>query len=1706
MPGNYKLTLENDSEFKIDGEISVNLTPCVNTIERLNIALSFRQVNQFNLELNQFMFFGLTSKSIESGYWFIFYIYLMKGAEKKSEPLEANCTIVNPVIVDTSGIMQAAFECKFEPLEQIDYESIEIGSSDYVAGLPANKTLLNPHLVDEAIGQGLLPNITEGTEAIEIVEEPKVNFDSIDTGKFELIITSLNIGENLKGEQFNLSPAYPSWIVIIFTIGDVVDSKVTIQGEIKGKIENEPLIFEQTVITVNGTELFVLPAFETEEISTNGIPSEDEDESSDTSEGKVGESSDATDETSNEIRDEIIILFRQVNTFDLENHKFMFFGLTSHTLLLGFYFEFDIYFINGELKLPTKGKAKCNIGSIIIEITNPIMPVYFNCYFDKPTDSDITSIEIISSEKISGIPEAKNLLNPKLVDENKDIEKIDEDSPAPILVEKPNIDTSLIQQGILMLTFNFEGTMDNFEGKEFTITLENEIILIFIIEKIEGTQMIIKCKIDGKIENEPLKIEETLVIVNGTELFVLPEFETGVISTEGFKPSSDEIEGESSDATDETSNEIRDEIIILFRQVNTFDLENHKFMFFGLTSHTLLLGFYFEFDIYFINGELKLPTKGKAKCNIGSIIIEITNPIMPVYFNCYFDKPTDSDITSIEIISSEKISGIPEAKNLLNPKLVDENKDIEKIDEDSPAPILVEKPNIDTSLIQQGILMLTFNFEGTMDNFEGKEFTITLENEIILIFIIEKIEGTQMIIKCKIDGKIENEPLKIEETLVIVNGTELFVLPEFETGVISTEGFKPSSDEIEGESSDTTNGKEGESSDTTNEKEGESSDTTDKKLPSEVPTTIPTPGNESEPITIDDAEEKSKIFISFRQLNGFKFNEGKISFNFFALTTQSLTIDLKIILFVNLVGKNGMDENAIDITCSLTSAVSIGNEGESKQAIFICERSGLDINEEYSSLRLNSSEDIAGIPEDDEILLNPALTDEAIKNGEMKDAKNSKVPPTFILNTIETQNCANDGKFIIKGNISDNSEIPSTKFTLPLTYPEGTSITCTFDNNSLECVADSKINDIVIEQAIVTNGLDEIFIIKNITFKGMNCGNGLLKKAEDKINVGISFRQVSHIRKVNNGFTFFFAAFVNSPIQANYQIIMNTIIMVGEEKVDKEATCILKESVQNSGDQGDFECTVTLSEGEDVPLENLTISNNNNNIGGCADLSKEESSPKATDNAILEASTAGSDLAIVIDYYLAENKKRKPPSFTLTGFKNLDKCHTKGKFKIQGKFSEKIEEEMTFDLPFSFPSSKVKCTVESANKDEDVEFTCKMQKYKRFFTFDKFVLEPKIIKKKRMEMLYIVKTNKQLEKEITCENFNEIKKIRAKARKHAHFSFLQIGRPMNPANLFFMALTKKSAEIKFEKLIKFSVTIMYSRSRRLRSLDSLILDEKDIELNCAMSEDLCTEKSCSLDCGSDDFKGTPAKLEFNDDSIAGAPDEVPVEQNPKPDYSKIQELKALDDLPVIEITNVTSNNCSLNGSYQITATTAHKLNFTEKDNITIPFSYPDSSGLCIVKSKDDKNLEINCHNKEEFSVTEIIVPTQTIYDKDGTTPLLKTEKDYTGGSLSCAISDLSIPVLSPNGTNDTKDTDDTDGSDETDSTSRNKGFFRYKSKEKGLTGGAIAGIVVSCVVVVGIVLALMYCFKSGKFSQSQVTPPHQHYESNTAYDLKTSKI
>jgi SpoVK/Ycf46/Vps4 family AAA+-type ATPase len=103
---------------------------------------------------------------------------------------------------------------------------------------------------------------------------------------------------------------------------------------------------------------------------------------------------------------------------------------------------------------------------------------------------------------------------------------------------------------------------------------------------------------------------------------------------------------------------------------------------------------------------------------------------------------------------------------------------------------------------------------------------------------------------------------------------------------------------------------------------------------------------------------------------------------FFGLSTQSYPAGTEIKMLVNLITSGGETEEVTkEVVCSLVSDIST-SEGQSAQGDFKCTLSGL--KEEYYSLRLNSSDYIAGIP-DDETLLNPVLTAEAIERGDLLD-------------------------------------------------------------------------------------------------------------------------------------------------------------------------------------------------------------------------------------------------------------------------------------------------------------------------------------------------------------------------------------------------------------------------------------------------------------------------------------------------------------------------------------------------------------------------------------------------------------------------------------------------------------------------------------------------------------------------------------------------
>jgi hypothetical protein len=288
-----------------------------------------------------------------------------------------------------------------------------------------------------------------------------------------------------------------------------------------------------------------------------------------------------------------------------------------------------------------------------------------------------------------------------------------------------------------------------------------------------------------------------------------------------------------------------------------------------------------------------------------------------------------------------------------------------------------------------------------------------------------------------------------------------------------------------------------------------------------------------------------------------------------------------------------------------------------------------------------------------------------------------------------------------------------------------------------------------------------------------------------------------------------------------------------------------------------------------------------------------------------------------------------------------------------------------------------------------------------------------------------------------------------------------------------MALMKKKSTATFAKItIKVSLIIIKSRLRALEETE----ETDDLSVDCTVGEQL--DNSASFECD-DGSKKVPTKVDIDDDNISGVPDDEVVQTNPTPNYSEKESLQAIDSLPSVKIYNLTSDNCSMTGAYKIFAnvTDGKELNFTTKKDITIPFSNPVASGLCVINVQSDKiNMEMACEAIESFSPTEMIVEPQIVYDSDDTTPLFKIQDVYTVPTqFACVISDKSLKetTATPNGTHS---------------------VYR-KNNSNGLSGGAIAGIVISIVAVVAIVGALIALSKKGAFANA-----NNHEIQNSSFD------
>ena len=150
-------------------------------------------------------------------------------------------------------------------------------------------------------------------------------------------------------------------------------------------------------------------------------------------------------------------------------------------------------------------------------------------------------------------------------------------------------------------------------------------------------------------------------------------------------------------------------------------------------------------------------------------------------------------------------------------------------------------------------------------------------------------------------------------------------------------------------------------------------------------------------------------------------------------------------------------------------------------------------------------------------------------------------------------------------------------------------------------------------------------------------------------------------------------------------------------------------------------------------------------------------------------------MVITYNLSLEENKNNKnitPPTFDIKRI-DTDLCDEKGKMIITGSFDEDIIDQLTFEIPLSFPMTDVKCKVESATANVDI--TCKIQKVKKFEKFKRFVFEPRMIKNKKKEILFIKGSIVEgEEKENMRYSYNELRAQQVKKKKMQKFTFYNL--------------------------------------------------------------------------------------------------------------------------------------------------------------------------------------------------------------------------------------------------------------------------------------------------------------------------------------------
>ena len=169
------------------------------------------------------------------------------------------------------------------------------------------------------------------------------------------------------------------------------------------------------------------------------------------------------------------------------------------------------------------------------------------------------------------------------------------------------------------------------------------------------------------------------------------------------------------------------------------------------------------------------------------------------------------------------------------------------------------------------------------------------------------------------------------------------------------------------------------------------------------------------------------------------------------------------------------------------------------------------------------------------------------------------------------------------------------------------------------------------------------------------------------------------------------------------------------------------------------------------------------------------------------------------------------------------------------------------------------------------------------------------------------------------------------------------------------------------------------------------------------------------------------------------------------------------------------------GNYTIQGTIQGK-GLKNTKGVVIPFSIPDSSGLCDIEVNGN-NVIMKCQNKEKFKHSPIIIGQTIIQDPNGT-EIFILNSYVNKKSFACAISVNSSNIIISSSSSSNISFTSSSSSPTSSSTKSDVelGAVRYfrGNKSSGLSGGVIAGLIIAIVAVIAISTGLVIYFKGRK--------------------------